>query len=236
MTQSSAAVANSQLAQITLGKTELVAPADTIVQKRDIEPGDTAQPGSAAFMLISAGVPDVLVAVPERVLDEISVGTPARVTAGSRTFTGSVSRLEPAADDLSRTVQVRIRVAHLPLVAGSVVEVALDVHRQTGLSLPLGAVMTDADGHASVELYQPAAKTVSIASAHVLGNAGDRVTVSGIRMVIWWSRRASTKCIRAIESTWSEDLVMTDSEKPAPVALISGAASGIGVAIGDRSG
>ena len=79
MTQSSAAVANSQLAQITLGKTELVAPADTIVQKRDIEPGDTAQPGGAAFMLISAGVPDVLVAVPERVLDEISVGTPARV-------------------------------------------------------------------------------------------------------------------------------------------------------------
>ena len=92
-----------------------------------------------------------------------------------------MSRLEPAADDLSRTAQVRIRVAHLPLVAGSVVEVALGVHRQTGLSLPLGAVMTDADGHASVELYQPAAKTVSIASVHVLGNAGDRVTVSGIR-------------------------------------------------------
>ena len=179
-TQSGAAVANANLAQITLGKTSLIAPAATIVQKRTIEPGDTASPGTTAFTLISAGVPDVLVSVPERVLGQIHAGTTAIVTAGLRNYNGVVTRLEPAADELSRTAQVRVHVANLPLAAGTVVTVKLGVARANGLSIPLGAVITDADGRNSVELYDPTANTLAARPIHVVVDDGDRVIVTGL--------------------------------------------------------
>jgi len=180
ITQSGAAVANSHLAQITLGKTSLISPAATIVQKRAIEPGDTASPASTAFTLISAGTPDVLVAVPERVLGQIHVGTTAAVGSGTRSYAGSVIRLEPAADELSRTAQVRIHVANLPLAAGTVVTVKLGVTHADGLSIPLGAVITDAQGRTSVELYDPVTKTLASRAIDVISDDSDRVAVRGL--------------------------------------------------------
>src|SRR5215469_17027929 len=180
ITQSGAAVASAHLAEITLGKTSLVSPADTIVQKRDIEPGDTASPGTPAFTLISDGAPDVLVAVPERVLGRIHVGTKAVIIASARSYAGETIRLEPAADELSRTAQVRIRVAHLMLAPGTVVTVRLGVTRSGGLSIPLGAVMTGADGRTSVQLYDPATKTLTSRAIHVVSDDGDHVVVQGL--------------------------------------------------------
>jgi RND family efflux transporter MFP subunit len=179
-TQSTAAVANADLAQITLGKTSLTSPADTIVQKRAIEAGDTASPGTTAFMLISAGVPDVLVSVPERVLGQIHAGTTAIVTAGAHNHAAVVTRLEPAADELSRTAHVRVHVANLRLAAGTVVTVKLGVAHALGLSIPLGAVITDADGHTSVELYDATTKTLTARSLQVVVDDGDRVIVKGL--------------------------------------------------------
>jgi RND family efflux transporter MFP subunit len=180
ITQSGAAVASARLAQITLGKTSLISPADTIVQKRAIEPGDTALPGTPAFTLISAGAPDVLVAVPERVLGQIHVGTKAVVIAGTRSYAGETIRLEPAADESSRTAQVRIHVARLTLAPGTVVTVRIGVARAAGLSIPLGAVMTGADGRTSVELYDPATKTLASRAIQIMSNDGDRVVVQGL--------------------------------------------------------
>lgn len=178
--QAAAAAASAQLAQITLGKTTMTAPADSIVQKRAIEPGDMASPGAPAFTLISAGVPDVLVAVPERVLADIRVGTPALVTLGSRTYNGAVLRLEPAADALSRTAQVRVRVPRLDLPAGAVVNVKLGVRSMAGLSIPLGALITNADGQTSVELYDAADQTVTTRQVRIEANNGEHVVVSGL--------------------------------------------------------
>ena len=180
LTQSGAAIANARYARITLGKTELVSPADAIVQKRAVEPGDTASPGVTAFTLISSETPDVLVSVPERVRARIPVGTAAIVIAGTRRYYGSVTRAEPAADEVSRTAQVRVRVRDFALPVGSVVDVQLGVWRASGQSVPLGAVMTDSSGNTSVELYDSSANTVSVKAVHVVGDAGDRVTVDGL--------------------------------------------------------
>lgn len=181
LTQSGAAIANARYARITLGKTELVSPADAIVQKRAVEPGDTAAPGVTAFTLISSEIPDVLVSVPERVRAQIPVGTQVLVIAGTRHYHGSVARAEPAADEVSRTAQVRVRVPGFDLPVGSVVDVQLGGSRTIGQkSVPLGAVMTDANGNTSVELYDPTANTVSVKPVRVVADAGDRVTVTGL--------------------------------------------------------
>lgn len=180
LTQSGAAIATAQYAQITLGKTVLRSPADALVQKRNIEPGDTASPGATAFTLISAGTPDVLVAVPERVRAQIPVGTAAIVLVDGRHYSGSVSRAEPAADELSRTAQLRVRVPGFAVPVGSVVDVQLGVTRAQGLSVPLGAVMTDASGRTSVELFDSSTNTVAARPVRVIANAGDRVICSGV--------------------------------------------------------
>jgi len=180
LTQSGGAVASARYAHITLGKTELRSPADAIVQKRTIEPGDTASAGAIAFTLISAATPDVLVSVPERVRSRIPVGTTAVVIAGTRRYAGVVSRAEPAADELSRTAQVRVRAPGLGIPVGSVVDVQLGVTRVNGESLPLGSVMTDAAGRTSVELYDATAHTVITRPVHVVASAGDRVIVDGV--------------------------------------------------------
>ena len=180
LTQSGAALANAQYAQIMLGKTVLRSPAEVLVQKRAIEPGDTASPDVTAFTLISAGTPDVLVAVPERVRAAIQVGTTASVLSGGRRFRGIVSRAEPAADELSRTAQVRVRVPGLHVPVGSVVDVQLGAAQTHGLSLPLGAVMTDPSGRTSVEVYDSFSNTLTARPVRVVSNAGDRVIVSGV--------------------------------------------------------
>jgi multidrug efflux pump subunit AcrA (membrane-fusion protein) len=95
-------------------------------------------------------------------------------------MSGVVTRLEPAADELSRTAQVRVRVANHPLAAGTVVTVKLGVAHADGLSIPLGAVITDADGRTSVELYDATTKTLSARPIHVVSDDGDRVIVNGI--------------------------------------------------------
>lgn len=180
ITESAAPVANARFAQITLGKTALTSPADAIVQKRSIEPGDTASPGVRAFTLISSGVPDVLVSVPERVRGQIHVGTSAIVQAGARSYSGIVARLEPAADELSRTAQVRVHVPNLPLPAGTVVTVRLGVTHRIGFSVPLGALMSDADGRTSVELYDSATSTLASRPVRVVADERDRVIVNGL--------------------------------------------------------
>jgi RND family efflux transporter MFP subunit len=180
VTQSAAAVANADAAQITLGKTVLTSPADALVQQRSIEPGDTASPGTTVFTLISAATPDVLISVPERVRAEIGVGTPVLIVAGSRTFHGTVLRVEPAADEFSRTAQARVRIKDLSLPVGTVVNVKLGLARQSGFSIPLGSVLRGLDGRSSVSLYDPASGTLASRAINVVSQDGERVIVTGV--------------------------------------------------------
>jgi membrane fusion protein, multidrug efflux system len=176
-----AARASAELAQVTLGKTRIVAPADAYVQERNVESGSDALPGASAFVLVDARDPDVLVSVPEARMDGIAPGTRAVVRAAGRAYRGSVTRVEPSADPASRTAQVRVRVAALRARSGAVVDIALGTVRDAGdASVPLAAVITDAAGGTSVLVYDPPQQTAAKHAVRVVSGDADRALVAGI--------------------------------------------------------
>jgi multidrug resistance efflux pump len=179
--QAQAAQANADLAQVTLGKTVLIAPADAYVQQRAIDPGSDAQPGVNAFALVDAATPDVLIAVPEARLSGIAVGTFAEVRFAGRRYRGRVVRIEPEADPATRTTQVRVHVPDLRARGGAVVDVALGARRDPGqASVPLGAIVTAANGASSVLVYDAAHEVAVRRTVRVLGGDQDRALVAGI--------------------------------------------------------
>ena len=179
--EASAARASADLARVTLGKTRIVAPADALVQQRSVEPGNAAQPGASAFVLVDAHAPDVLVAVPETRLDGIAPGTAATIRLAGRTYRGSVARIEPAADAASRTAQVRVRVPDLHARDGAIVDVALGSTRSGGdASIPLASLLTDPSGGASVLVYDDGSRTAAKRAVHVISGDADRALVTGI--------------------------------------------------------
>jgi HlyD family secretion protein len=171
--------ASAELATTTLAKTALYAPADALVESRDIEPGALAEPGTEALMLVDAGPPDIVVDVPETRLDRIVVGTPATLDVDGRRHGGRVSRIEPRADDATHTARVRVRAGGVHLQTGSVVGVSLGVSRDAGVAIDVGALMTNG-ARSSVEVYDEAHHTVHLQSVRVLASAGDTATVAGL--------------------------------------------------------
>jgi multidrug resistance efflux pump len=171
--------ASAELAATTLAKTSIHAAADAFVLARDVERGDVAVPGAVAFTLTDAGPPDVLVDVPESLVSRIVTGMSARVSVDGRSGLGCVTRGEPAADDASRAVQVRVRVPQLALRPGAVVDVALGPRRPRAASVPAGAILTERGG-TFVETYDARRATVALRAVRVLAADGDRAEVSGI--------------------------------------------------------
>lgn len=179
--QADAAEAGAQLASITLAKTILAAPADAIVEKRDIEVGDQAQPGAPAFVLEDASTPDVTLSVPERYAPQLHVGDPAVVTLGLRTTRATIYLIEPAADPASRTLMVRVRSQRLAMPLGAVVDVALGVAKSSGAEVPLGAVISDlSNDHKQVEIYDAVRHTVTLKPVRIIAALGDRVVIQGV--------------------------------------------------------
>ncbi|GAC1547923.1 MAG: hypothetical protein NVS2B17_32420 [Candidatus Velthaea sp.] len=176
-----AAAANAELAAVTLRKTTIVSPAAAYVLTRAIEPGGEAQPGTIAFTLTDARDPDVIVAVPERKLDRIALGTPAQIFSSGPGRRGTVVRIEPAADAATRTANVRIRVPGLRTRPGSVVDVALGERRALGTAaVPLAAIVTAPDGSQSVVVYDAAHATTARHGVRLLDSEGERALVTGI--------------------------------------------------------
>jgi HlyD family secretion protein len=176
-----AAMASADLAAVTLRKTTIASPADAYVLSRAIEPGSEAQPGGVAFTLVDARDPDAVVAVPERKLGAIAPGMAAVVMVDGVAHRGSVTRVEPAADTVTRTANVRVRIAGLRVRPGSVVEVALGAVQTPGdAAVPLAAVTTAADGSQSVAVYDAAHATTARRTVRVIDSDGDRALVTGV--------------------------------------------------------
>jgi HlyD family secretion protein len=175
-----AARAGAALAEITLRKATLRAPADAYVQSRSIENGDLAQPGAVAFVLEDAGPADVLVAVPESRLGSIGIGTRAIVYAEGRALAGRVARLEPAADDAAHAFTVRVRLGGARVRPGTVADVALGERTDGDAAVPTGALVRE-EGGWFVETYDAAQRTVQRNPVRIVESDGARTIVDGVR-------------------------------------------------------
>jgi RND family efflux transporter MFP subunit len=115
-----AAVASAQaqldMAQTRLAKALIRAPIDGVVSERNVNVGDYVENmGGPApmFRIVDGRVLELVAAVPSARIGELAVGQPlvfASDALPDKEFRGQVSFINPAADEASRTVKVKVEV------------------------------------------------------------------------------------------------------------------------------
>jgi multidrug efflux system membrane fusion protein len=206
-----AATARAGEAAVALEDTVLRAPLDGVVLSREVEVGTLVSPGHSVLSVADMRTVKAKFAVPEALVEKLSIGSPITVHVGAerdsksvqRTLAARVTRISPAADARGRVFSVE---ADLPnesgdLRAGSVISVRVPERLQPSsvLSIPLSAVVRaprDPRGFAVFvidgDAPQGRAKLTRVSLGGVLGNAvtvedgleaGQRVVTVGSTLV-----------------------------------------------------
>lgn len=85
------------LAKRDLSGTRLLAPADGVISARNVDPFTDVNAGQAVVRLDAGAGLRVAIRVPDRLVDDVAVGTPVAVQIGDRKFDGKVRRIEARA-------------------------------------------------------------------------------------------------------------------------------------------
>ena len=107
-----------ELRKSQLDDSEIKAPFDGIITKRERDPGDIVIPGTAILSLISTKVLWIKAWVGETNLTKIKVGQPSRIICRSdpdHVYTGKVARIAIKVDSETREFIVNINISKLPV-------------------------------------------------------------------------------------------------------------------------
>lgn len=145
--QAQLANARAQLssAQEQLGKTTVNAPISGIVSERPVSAGSVVQMGGPLFVIVDPGSMRLEASVPASELGQVRIGAPVRFTVTGypgQTFTGTVQRINPAADPVTRQVPVIVSIpnAQGTLVSGLFAEGRVQAQAREGIIVPASAV------------------------------------------------------------------------------------------------
>jgi multidrug efflux system membrane fusion protein len=189
------AKAQLQQAEISLGDTELKAPMDAIVLKREIEVGSLVGPGAPAFVLADTSSVKAVFGVPDVLVQRARVGMPLTVTTDSIPgveFAGRITAIAPAADIKSRVFDVEVTIPNRDrrLRAGMIASVEVKQAAEEGASasavplpaVPLTAIVRsdqDPSGFAVYVVEEREGKFLAHARTVELGNV--HLNMIGIR-------------------------------------------------------
>lgn len=187
-----AASARAGEAGVALEDTVLKAPMDGVILSRDLEIGSLISPGKTVISVADVRTVKALFAVPESLVEKLSVGSPLTVHIGGegdsrsqKVVDAKVTRIAPAADARGRVFAIE---AELPnpngtLRPGSVISVHVPetTLTNTSLSVPLSAVVRapkDPRGFAVFVVDGQATRTKARSQTVQLGEVlGNSVTV-----------------------------------------------------------
>lgn len=148
--------AQRKLAAKRLADATLTTPIGGIVSRRAVNPGEIVAPGVPLFSVVDIGTVQVRAGVPEADLGAIRVGQRATVLVpalGEREFAGRVSLIGVAADPVSRSYVVKVRIANGEqlLRPGMIAEVrVIGSQKVQALTVPGEALIHRADGTTQV--------------------------------------------------------------------------------------
>jgi membrane fusion protein (multidrug efflux system) len=145
--QAQLAGARAQLssAQEQMGKATVNAPISGIVSERPVSAGSVVQMGGPLFTIVDPGSMQLEASVPAAELGQVRIGAPVRFTVTGypgQTFTGTVQRINPAADPVTRQVPVIVSIpnAQGTLVSGLFAEGRVTSEARQGIVVPASAV------------------------------------------------------------------------------------------------
>jgi len=156
-----------EIAENNLAKCNLNAPTDGFIGKRNIEPGQASINAlNAPFELVKIEKVFVKIPVPENEINKIKTGQKVAVTVtalGGEPFEGTISRISPVAEMISRTYPVKILVSNsqFKLKPGMVCDVRVALNN-TGVKvlIPDNSVTIDNNGKPYVFLLSADRKSV----------------------------------------------------------------------------
>jgi HlyD family secretion protein len=175
--------ATLRLCQEQVRKRTISAPADGLILKRKVEPGQSVIPGSALLVLSMMDKTEVYVETDENNLRKLCTGQRAIVVAPSfadRPFSAVLTQINPDVDHARGVVGLRLRPESLPEFArpDMTLDVNIEVARiRDALSLPATALL-ESDGKAYV--LEVKGEKVESVPVTVLGRGDNRVAVSEI--------------------------------------------------------
>ena len=145
--------------QKRLADATLTTPISGIVARRGVDPGELVGPGIPVFTVVDMNPILVRAGIPEADIGEVRVGQSAVVVVpalGERQFQGRVSLVGVAADPVSRTYTVKVRVPNPEQVLrpGMIAEArVVGKRRVKALTVPGEAIVHEADGTTLVFVY-----------------------------------------------------------------------------------
>jgi RND family efflux transporter MFP subunit len=193
-TRSKISLAQAQLdqAQIVLGDCALKAPRRGQILQRTIEVGDMAAPGTFGFLLSDTSTVKTIFGVPDRTLAKVRIGEPLTIATEAlpgQAFTGTVSRISPAADPTSRVFDVELTLPNPKQLLKVGMIASLELAEETALEpvtvVPLNAIIRSKDnpqGFAVMVVTDEADRQVAHSRTVTLGDAyGNLIAVTGIQ-------------------------------------------------------
>ncbi|MDW7774258.1 MAG: efflux RND transporter periplasmic adaptor subunit [Desulfobulbaceae bacterium] len=131
-------------AEVMFGYTVITAPFAGQITRKNVNPGDLATPGLPLLELEDDRKLQVVTAVPEGLVLQLSPGDTLRVSipAAGLAVQGRVAEIAPAADPLSRTAAVKLDIEVDPrLRSGQFARVALPGTGKDAIFVPASAVL-----------------------------------------------------------------------------------------------
>jgi membrane fusion protein (multidrug efflux system) len=188
------AVIDRDQAGLKFADAEVSSTIDGVVKSVLTEVGATISPAVPLFQVVDLDTVEVAVDVPEKRLGRIREGLPVELTVLSylgRVFHGTVSRLSPVLDPVSRTLEVRIRIDNpvQALKPGMFAEARLLLRQEQQIvRIPVAALVDRPEGEVAFVVREDRARQVAVRTAFVQEDvaavesgvsAGDRVVVVG---------------------------------------------------------
>jgi len=145
----SAAKSRAATARQQLARTQVRAPFDGIVSDRKVSAGDTATIGKELVKVIDPNSMRFEGRVSTDKISLVKVGQPVKFHIngyGNQQFAGTVKRIDPSANDITRQVEVLVGLTgEQPRVAGLYAEGRIDAETSDALMLPESAIVRNGD-------------------------------------------------------------------------------------------
>lgn len=195
-TQLKSARANLDLVDYTVRRSNMRAPFAGIIAAKNMEEGDMINPmmgmGQSILTLMDLAQVKVAIDVPAEEIEKIRIGQKCQVAISSRpgeAFAGEVYSKNLAADPLSKTFKVEVRIGNpeMKIKAGVYADIAIEIERKENvLLLPLSAllagdreIMVNENGRARKRAVSVGLRNGARFEALSGVAAGDQVLVQG---------------------------------------------------------
>ncbi|MBX9686260.1 MAG: efflux RND transporter periplasmic adaptor subunit [Candidatus Obscuribacterales bacterium] len=147
--------------QHDISKIELRSPIAGTVIERFVNSGAGFEQGKPLLTIANTSVLWVIANIPENLMPQIHIGSPAKVLLGSKTVTGTVSYIDPRLNEDTRTSRVRIEIVNpaqkIQIGAFTQVEFIAARKEPAALFVPEAAIQT-VEGKTVVFVHDKASK------------------------------------------------------------------------------